>query len=210
MNADKKISRTAKKSQTAILLAGEKLVLSGNINLITAENLSKYSGYSVGNIYHHFKNLDQVFINIFLKKRLEIFLELADEINKFPKNKSCEELCEILVNKNFERVTKLKIKMLQYLFKIVLTKSEEPEKINLIIDVLIDPLIECRKRNKTNSFRKIEEDEMRLLLRSYQVFVRSPFLENQPIAGTVAHRNLTLDLCQKLFCIAYPSKLTEQ
>ena len=160
MNADKKISRTAKKSQTAILLAGEKLVLSGNINLITAENLSKHSGYSVGNIYHHFKNLDQVFINIFLKKRLEIFLELADEINKFPKNKSCEELCEILVNKSFEKVTKLKIKMLQYLYKIVLTKSEEPEKINLIIDVLIDPLIECRKRNKTNSFRKIEEDEM--------------------------------------------------
>jgi len=210
MNADKKISRTAKKSQTAILLAGEKLVLSGNINLITAENLSKYSGYSVGNIYHHFKNLDQVFINIFLKKRLEIFLELADEINKFPKNKSCEELCEILVNKNFERVTKLKIKMLQYLFKIVHTKSEEPEKINLIIDVLIDPIIECRKRNKTNSFRKIEEDEMRLLLRSLQAFFRSPFLENQPIAGTVAHRNLTLDLCQKLFCITFPSKLTEQ
>jgi AcrR family transcriptional regulator len=209
MNADKKISRTAKKSQTAILLAGEKLVLSGNINLITAENLSKYSGYSVGNIYHHFKNLDQVFINIFLKKRLEIFFELVDEINKFPKNKSCEELCEILVNKNFERVTKVKIKMLQYLFKIVLTKSEEPEKINLIIDVLIDPLIECRKRNKTNSFREIEEDEMRLLLRSFQAFVRSPFLENQPIAGSLTHRKLALDLCQKLLCITYPAKITE-
>ena len=118
-------------------------------------------------------------------------------------------MCEILVNKNFERANKLKIKMLQYLFKIVLTKSEEPEKINLIIDVLIDPLIECRKRNKTNSFRKIEEDEMRLLLRSFQAFVRSPFLENQPIAGTVAHRKLTLDLCQKLLSATYPSKLTE-
>jgi AcrR family transcriptional regulator len=210
MNADKKISRKAKLSQEAILLAGQKLLLSGNINSISAENLSKYSGYSVGNIYYHFKNLDQVFINIFLKKRLKIFLELADEINKFPKNKSCEELCEILVNKSFEKVTKLKIKMLQYLYKIVLTKSEEPEKINLIIDVLIDPLIECRKRNKTNSFRKIEEDEIRLLLRSFQAFVRSPFLENQSIAGTLAHRKLTLDLCQKLFCTTYPSKLTEQ
>jgi AcrR family transcriptional regulator len=198
MNADKKISRTAKKSQTAILLAGEKLVLSGNINLITAENLSKHSGYSVGNIYHHFKNLDQVFINIFLKKRLEFFLELADEVNKFPKNKSCEDLCEILVNKNFERANKLKIKMLQYLFKIVLTKSEEPEKINLIIDVLIEPLIQCRKRNKTNSFREIEEDEMRLLLRSLQAFIRSPFMENQTIAGTALHKKLTLNLCQKL------------
>ena len=92
MNADKKISRTAKKSQTEIMIAAEKLLLSGNVNLISAKNLSKYSGYSVGNIYHHFKNLDQVFINLFLKKRLDIFLEIADEINKFQKNKSCEEL----------------------------------------------------------------------------------------------------------------------
>jgi len=198
MNADKKISRKAKLSQEAILLAGQKLVLSGNINLITAENLSKYSGYSVGNIYHHFKNLDQVFINIFLKKRLEIFLELADEINKFPKNKSCEDLCEILVDKSFERANKLKIKIIQYLFNIMLTKSESPEKLNLITDVLIEPLIECRKRNKTNSFREIEEDEMRLLLRSLQAFIRSPFMENQTIAGTALHKKLTLNLCQKL------------
>ena len=201
MNVDKKISRTSKKSQEAILLAGEKLLLSGNINLINAENLSKYSGYSIGNIYHHFKSLDQVFIKIFLKKRLDIFLELADEIDKFPKNKSCEELCKILVNKSFERANKLKIKVLQYIFKIMLVKSEEPEKINLIIDVLIEPLIECRKRNKTNTFRDIEEDEMRLLLRSLQAFIRSPFLENQSIAGTALHKELTLNLCQKLFSI---------
>lgn len=201
MNVDKKISKTSKKSQEAILLAGEKLLLSGNVNLINAENLSKQSGYSIGNIYHHFKSLDQVFIKIFLKKRLDIFLELVDEINKFPKNKSCEELCKILVNKSFERANKLKIKVLQYIFKIMLTKSEEPEKINLIIDALIEPLIECRKRNKTNSFREIEEDEMRLLLRSLQAFIRSPFLENQSIAGTALHKELTLNLCQKLFSI---------
>ncbi len=201
MNVDKKISKTSKKSQEAIILAGEKLLLSGNVNLINAENLSKQSGYSIGNIYHHFKSLDQVFIKIFLKKRLDIFLELVDEINKFPKNKSCEELCKILVNKSFERANKLKIKVLQYIFKIMLTKSEEPEKINLIIDALIEPLIECRKRNKTNSFREIEEDEMRLLLRSLQAFIRSPFLENQSIAGTALHKELTLNLCQKLFSI---------
>ncbi|QDC95765.1 TetR/AcrR family transcriptional regulator [Candidatus Methylopumilus universalis] len=201
MNVDKKISRTSKKSQEVILLAGEKLLLSGNVNLINAENLSKQSGYSIGNIYHHFKSLDQVFIKIFLKKRLDIFLGLVDEINKFPKNKSCEELCKILVNKSFERANKLKIKVLQYIFKIMLTRSEEPEKINLIIDVLIEPLIECRKRNKTNSFREIEEDEMRLLLRSLQAFIRSPFLENQSIAGTALHKELTLNLCQKLFSI---------
>ncbi|QDC60637.1 TetR/AcrR family transcriptional regulator [Candidatus Methylopumilus universalis] len=201
MNVDKKISRTSKKSQEAILLAGEKLLLSGNVNLINAENLSKQSGYSIGNIYHHFKSLDQVFIKIFLKKRLDIFLGLVDEINKFPKYKSCEELCKILVNKSFERANKLKIKVLQYIFKIMLTRSEEPEKINLIIDVLIEPLIECRKRNKTNSFREIEEDEMRLLLRSLQAFIRSPFLENQSIAGTALHKELTLNLCQKLFSI---------
>jgi AcrR family transcriptional regulator len=201
MNIDRKVSRTSKKSQEEILLAGEKLLLSGNVNLISAKNLSKYSGYSVGNIYHHFKSLDQVFIKIFLKKRLDIFLELVDEINKFPKNKSCEELCKILVDKSFETPNKLKIKILQHLFKVMLTKSEEPEKINLIVDVLIEPLIECRKRNKTNSFREIEEDEMRLILRSLQVFIRSPFLENQPIAGTALHKELTLNHCQKLFSI---------
>ena len=199
MSAEKKISKTARKSQEAILLAGEKLLLSGNINLITAENLSKHSGYSIGNIYHHFKNIHEIFITIFIKKRIEIFLELANEINKFPKNQSCENLFKILIDKIFERQKKLKTKTIQYLFQLMLKKSEEPEKINLIIDVLIEPLIECRKRNKTNSFKEIEGDEMRLLLRSLQAFIKSPYLENQPIAGTLLHKKLTLDLCQKLF-----------
>jgi len=201
MSAEKKISKTARKSQEAILLAGEKLLLSGNVNLITAENLSKHSGYSIGNIYHHFKNIHEIFITIFIKKRIEIFLELANEINKFPKNQSCENLFKILIDKIFERQKKLKTKTIQYLFQLMLKKSEEPEKFNLIIDVLIEPLIECRKRNKTNSFREIEEHEMRLLLRSLQAFIKSPYLENQPIAGTLLHKKLTLDLCQKLFSI---------
>ena len=206
MNADKKISRTAKKSRTEIMIAAEKLLLSGNVNLISAKNLSKYSGYSVGNIYHHFKNLDQVFINLFLKKRLDIFLKIADEINKFPKNKSCEELCENLVNKGFENANKLKIKMIQYLFKIMLTKSKEPEKINLIIDVLIEPLIECRKRNKTDSFREIDEHEMHLILRALQASIRNPFLENQSIAGTNQHKELTLGLCLRLLSKKLPNE----
>ena len=201
MSAEKKISKTARKSQEAILLAGEKLLLSGNINLITAENLSKHSGYSIGNIYHHFKNIHEIFITIFIKKRIEIFIELANEINKFPKNQSCENLFKILIDKIFERQKKLKTKTIQYLFQLMLKKSEEPEKINLIIDVLIEPLIECRKRNKTNSFREIEEHEMQLLLRSLQAFIKSPYLENQSIAGTLLHKKLTLDLCQKLFSI---------
>ena len=206
MNIDKKISRTSKKSQEAILLAGEILLLSGNVNLINAENLSKHSGYSIGNIYHHFKNLDQVFINLFLKKRLDIFLEIADEINKFPKNKSSEELCKNLVNKSFENTNKLKIKMIQYLFKIMLTKSKEPEKINLIIDVLIEPLIQCRKRNKTDSFREIDEQEMHLILRALQASIRTPFLENQPIAGTNHHKELTLSLCLRLLSKKLPNE----
>ena len=201
MSAEKKISKTARKSQEVILLAGEKLLLSGNINLITAENLSKHSGYSIGNIYHHFKNIHEIFITIFIKKRIEIFLELANEINKFPKNQSCENLFKILIDKIFERQEKFKIRTIQYLFQLMLKKSEEPEKINLIIDILIEPLIECRKRNKTNSFKEIKEDEMRLLLRSLQAFIKSPYLENQPIAGTMLHKKLTLDLCQKLFSI---------
>jgi len=201
MSAEKKISKTARKSQEVILLTGEKLLLSGNVNLITAENLSKHSGYSIGNIYHHFKNIHEIFITIFIKKRIEIFLELANEINKFPKNQSCENLFKILIDKIFERQKKLKTKTIQYLFQLMLKKSEEPEKFNLIIDILIEPLIECRKRNKTNSFKEIEEDEMRLLLRSLQAFIKSPYLENQPIAGTMLHKKLTLDLCQKLFSI---------
>ena len=201
MSAEKKISKTARKSQEAILLAGEKLLLSGNVNLITAENLSKHSGYSIGNIYHHFKNIHEIFITIFIKKRIEIFLELANEINKFPKNQSCENLFKILIDKIFERQKKLKTKTIQYLFQLMLKKSEEPEKFNLIIDVLIEPLIECRKRNKTNSFREIEVHEMQLLLRSLQAFIKSPYLENQSIAGTLLHKKLTLDLCQKLFSI---------
>lgn len=86
-----------KKSLKSIELAGEKLLLQGDVKLLTINNLVKKSGYSVGNIYYHYKNIQNFYTTIFLRKRLGVYIELINEINNFPSAKSGPDLWKFIL-----------------------------------------------------------------------------------------------------------------
>ena len=53
---------------------------------------------------------------------------------------------------------------------------------------------------KTNTFLLIGEEELKLKLRSLRVFIETPFLEGNSIAGKALHFELTLKYCLANFC----------
>ena len=90
----------------------------------------------------------------------------------------------------------------EFLKGIVLSNSIEEKSYELeqIIDCLIEPLMHCQKRNKTNTFLLIGKEELKLKLRSLRVFIETPFLEENSIAGKALHFELTLKYCLANFC----------
>jgi hypothetical protein len=65
-------------------------------------------------------------------------------------------------------------------------------------DVLVNPYLKIVKRNKTQTFRDLSEDEVTLIFRAiYSMLVR-PFIESNPIAGTRRHRRIVVENIARL------------
>ena len=176
-------------------------MLQGDVKLLTINNLVKKSGYSVGNIYYHYKNIQNFYATIFLRKRLGVYIELINEINNFSSTKTCPDLWKFILEFIFDKITgKFKISIISYLFLQAYKSKEKSYELEQIIDCLIEPLMHCQKRNKTNTFLLIGKEELKLKLRSLRVFIETPFLEGNSIAGKALHFELTLKYCLANFC----------
>jgi hypothetical protein len=59
-------------------------------------------------------------------------------------------------------------------------------------DVFIEPYLAMVNANQSNTFRKMSTDETRLVMRSMQALIERPFINNDPIAGSVEHRQIAV------------------
>ncbi|WP_422690829.1 hypothetical protein [Candidatus Methylopumilus universalis] len=136
-----------------------------------------------------------------MRKRLGVYIELINEINNFSSAKTCPDLWKFILEFIFDKLTgKFKISIISYLFLQAYKSKEKSYELEQIIDCLIEPLMHCQKRNKTNTFLLIGEEELKLKLRSLRVFIETPFLEGNSIAGKALHFELTLKYCLATFC----------
>ena len=77
--------------------------------------------------------------------------------------------------------------------------TKSPELINIEIDSLIPYWITASQLDKTNTIYNFRENELKLRFRAIQSLVRSPFFENDPIAGTEEHKDIAFKLFMQLF-----------
>ena len=133
--------------------------------MLNAREISERSGYSIGNIYHYFEKIDDIFIHLLLKRRKKHQNYLIDFINDFNPEHGVQALTESIVDSTLKQLKSANPKILQFALKKLLNKSKTPWDIDSTIDVLIEPLIEARKRDQTQSFRVVESFELHLILR---------------------------------------------
>lgn len=183
----------------AVEVAVVRMMIKEELHVPTIREISQKSGYSVGTIYNYFKNIDGIFVYIFLSKQKLVLNKLIDVIDSHPADKNSDTLINSLFDGLFKETENLKPALVRFFVRHFFKTASRPERFNIAIDVLIPPLIQARVRNTTGTFPVREADELRLLLRGMQAVVRAPLFEQNPFFGTQEHKRLAKEVCRRLF-----------
>ena len=188
-----------KKALADIVESIEKLSQSGDLVNLKTRELSEHSGYALGSIFHHFKTFDDIFVYIFLSRRKKAHLKIAEIINHHSPNEDLSVLVSNVLNCFMDELSRPNRKTLLFVMGQFLKRTKNPQLINMDADVLIPVWMNACQRDKTNTIFKFNENEIRLRFRAIQSMVRSPFLEDDVVAGTAEHKEIAINIFIKLF-----------
>lgn len=189
----------AKKALSDIVSSIEILSQSEDLENLKIRDLTARSGYSLGAIFHYFNSFNDIFIYVFLVRRKQAILKAVKIINEHPSDEPLSVLGGNLLDSFMYELSRPNRKTLLFVMGKFFKHSDNPQLINMELDVTIPAWMNASQRDKTNTFSNFSENELRLRLRSIQSFVRSPFLENNDIAGTEEHKAIALDIFMRLF-----------
>lgn len=189
----------AKKAIDDIVESLQQLAQSEVSTDITTRKLSDVSGYALGTIFHHFKTFDDIFVYAFLIRRRKALSKIADTISRHPADQPLSVLVRTVHNRCFDEFLRPNRKTLLFFMHQFFKRTRHPELINVEADSLIPYWITASQRDKTNTISNFNENELRLRFRAMQAIVRSPFFEDDPIAGTEEHKDIALKLYMQLF-----------
>ncbi len=198
----KKSSNTVIKEKTAadIYDGIAELVIDDNPELLTITNIAKRSGYSIGNIYHHFKNIDNVIDEFVIqrhKKRIDVLIKVIKET---PTTMPAKEFTKHLNDLNFNFMTKLIPRAISLkLASTVMTKHEVLKRIDENNKLLVDPIEAMIKINETKTFMKLTHKEIEMAILVYASALRKPVTENHKLAFTKSHQQQSLAISMALF-----------
>jgi AcrR family transcriptional regulator len=199
----KKSSNTAIKEKTAtdIYDGIAELVIDDNPELLTITNIAKRSGYSVGNIYHHFKNIDNVIDEFVIQRHKKRIIDvLIKVIKETPTTMPAKEFTKHLNDINFNFMTKLIPRAITLkIASTVMTKREVLKRIDENTKLLVDPIEAMIKRNETNTFKKLTHKEIEMAILVYASALRKPVTENHKLAFTKSHQQQSLAISMALF-----------
>lgn len=189
----------AKKTLHDIIESAEHLIKSGDIESVTTAKLSAHSGYSIGGIFHYFKKRDDIFVYLFMQKRHQKCIELAQMIRAHSPQADITSFISKIVNTGIGELAKHRLKILQFMLRTYFKRAENPLNFDAISQLLIDDWLKAIERDQTKTFAHLDQDELFINMRALTAAMRTPFFESSPIAGTDKHKMLAIKLGVKLF-----------
>ena len=205
MSTDKKLrtqpkqSRAEATAETIIQAAIHALESAEEIESVTSHNLAVRSGYSVGSLYRYFKNKDDLYTSIWRFFVTRLHAGLVPKIDAFPDHGTIRQLMMMVSDYYFDNLRSRKPGKVIPFYRLFIKAVPDPENIYKVMDVLIDPLMRAQARNQSGTMRIMDENELRICLRSSHAMIRNEFLERAPYFGTASHQRLTLDLMVRIF-----------
>jgi len=189
----------AQKTLQDIVESTEKLIKAGDIESVTSENLSALSGYSVGGIFHYFKKRDDIFVHLFMIKRQQKIAEIAQIIRAHSPQADINSFITELVNVAINTLSRFRLKIIQYLLRTYFRRAKNPESFDALTDIVMDDWMRAINQDQTNTFALMDKDELMINIKAFQMAVRTPFFEGDPIAGTEKHKRIAINIGVKLF-----------
>jgi len=178
----------------------QELLTADDPDLLTVTNISKRSGYSIGNIYHYFNNVDSL-INDFainrFKKKVNSF---ARQISEQPTSANAKEIISSIVEENFRHINnELPRKMLIKLASKVMNDTLLINEIDEISLSLAGPIEAMINSNETNTFKKLTHAEVEMSVLMFTSAMRKPIISNHKLALSPSHKQLTIAFLMAAF-----------
>ena len=193
----KKQSRSLK-AVDSILLAGKELIESKKQNL-NARSLAEKSGYSIGNIYHHFEKIADVFVKIYLEKRVASQKKVAQLFIDHSPLSPINELAPKVTDQAISNHNEFDPKVLTFCLTALSKELNNPFEIDKSVEKLVAIFREVADRDQTNTFRKMTIPESQLLAKTYVYALRQPYIDESDLMGTEEHRQVMIKMFYSLF-----------
>ena len=189
----------SKKTLDDLLDAADKLVSDADPKQFTARSLAKKSGYALGTLTPRLQSVENVFIWVIEKQKDKHVQAVVKIIEDFDRNKTIQELGELIVDATFLTFKKVNPKVMQFIESRLIKKNQFSTKYFHFMDPIANALFEYSKKNTSNTFRSITKDEAILFVRSLAVIGERPFVEESLIAGSREHRKIVIEGFMRLF-----------
>ena len=181
-----------------ILQAAEQLTAEGDPELFTSRSLAQKSGYALGTLVRRLGSVENVFLWAIKKGRDRLLNEFALSVARFDSDITIQKFAEKVVDTAFFNVQNVNPKVMRFFENRITRREGLPADYFLYMDCFTEPYLESIQKNTTNTFRQMTKDEATLLLRQLTFLVERPFIEGNPIAGTVEHRRIVIDAITRL------------
>jgi AcrR family transcriptional regulator len=186
------------KTMADILQAAEQLTTEADPDLFTSRSLAQRSGYALGTLVRRLGSIENVFLWAIKKGRGTLLNEFALRIAQFDTEASIKQFSEELIDTAFASIKKVNPKVMRF-FENRFTRQEGlPADYFSYWDCFVEPYLEAAGRNTTDTFRQMTKDEATLIIRNLCLLVERPFIEGNPIAGTVEHRRIAVEAFTRL------------
>ena len=187
----------SKKTLENILEAANHLLEQADPGLFTSRVLATRSGYSLGTLNKRLLAVDNVFLWLIEQGQKAHVASASNMILEFDPHATLPLLIEKLVDHFFSIMQKINPKIVRYYEHRMALKLGFIDDYDRI-DALITPFQEAARHNRTNTFRALNETELRLILRASLSLVERPFNSLDPIAGTMEHRKIVVENCVRM------------
>ena len=182
----------SKQTLENILEAANQIIEQADPKYFTSRVLAAKSGYSLGTLNKRLLSVDNVFIWLIEQGQKQHIRYATQLIAEFDPHLPLQQLVERLVDAFFSVMKKINPKVIRYYEHRMAVKEgliDDYER----VDALVKPFLEAARKNRTSTFRELNEDELRLVLRASLSFLERPFVFSNPIAGTSEHRKIAIE-----------------
>ena len=188
----------SKRTLDDLLETAYEIVKSADTGEFTSRALASKSGYSLGTLSKRLGSIENVFFWAIQQGRKIKFLEIAKNFSEFDPRLPVQDFVKIMVEQSFVGIGQVSPKVMRYYDDRYTRKNGLPADFFSYIDVVIDPYLEVCDRDQTNTFRKMDRDEVTLVFRAVLTLLERPFAQGDPIAGTEKHSQITVNAITRL------------
>jgi AcrR family transcriptional regulator len=190
--------KRSEKTLDDLLDAALEIVEGAKPEKFTSRTLAEKSGYSLGTLIKRLGSIENVFLWAINKGREKHFENFAEIIAAFDSNRPLNEFIEMMTDEYIAAIQKVSSKVMRYFERRSIAKDDLSFNPYHYTDVLVIPYLKIVKRNKTQTFRDLSEDEVTLIFRAIYTMLVRPYIESNPIAGTREHRRIVVENITRL------------